>query len=76
MRDQAELRRQHHLAKQPTFVPVVGARTRRQLIDVLGAIEKPLSRADVAAVEAILPKDAISGTRYPEQQMKLLDSER
>ncbi|MHA7634136.1 aldo/keto reductase [Corallococcus sp. M7] len=64
------------LAKQPAFVPVVGARTRKQLLDVLGALEKPLSPEDVAAVEAILPKEAIAGTRYPEQQMKLLDSER
>ncbi|MBN9682332.1 MULTISPECIES: aldo/keto reductase [unclassified Corallococcus] len=64
------------LAKQPGFVPVVGARTRKQLHDVLGALEKPLSSDDVAAVEAILPKEAIAGTRYPEQQMKMLDSER
>lgn len=64
------------LAKQPTLVPVMGARTRPQLLDVLGALDKPLSADDVAAVEAILPKDAITGTRYPEQQMKLLDSER
>ncbi|MBS2030690.1 MAG: aldo/keto reductase [Deltaproteobacteria bacterium] len=64
------------LAKQPTLVPVVGARTRKQLTDVLDALDKPLSAADVAAVEALLPPDAISGSRYPEQQMKLLDSER
>ncbi|NOK18642.1 aldo/keto reductase [Corallococcus carmarthensis] len=64
------------LAKQPAFVPVVGARTRKQLLDVLGALEKPLSSGDVAAVEAILPKEAIAGSRYPEQQMKVLDSER
>ncbi|RKG99109.1 aldo/keto reductase [Corallococcus carmarthensis] len=64
------------LAKQPAFVPVVGARTRKQLLDVLGALEKPLSSSDVAAVEALLPKEAIAGSRYPEQQMKLLDSER
>jgi aryl-alcohol dehydrogenase-like predicted oxidoreductase len=64
------------LAKQPALVPVVGARTRKQLLDVLGALEKPLSPADVVAVEAILPPDAITGARYPDQQMKLLDSER
>ncbi|QAT88349.1 aldo/keto reductase family oxidoreductase [Corallococcus coralloides] len=64
------------LAKQPAFVPVVGARTRKQLIDVLGVLERPLSSDDVTAVEAILPKEAITGTRYPEQQMKMLDSER
>jgi aryl-alcohol dehydrogenase-like predicted oxidoreductase len=63
------------LAKQPAFVPVVGARTRKQLRDVLGALEKPLSSSDVAALEAILPKGAIAGTRYGADQMKHLDSE-
>jgi aryl-alcohol dehydrogenase-like predicted oxidoreductase len=63
------------LAKQPAFVPVVGARTRAQLRDVLAALERPLSPADVAAAEAALPKDAIAGTRYPAQFMKQLDSE-
>lgn len=64
------------LAKQPAFVPVVGARTRKQLADVLSALEEPLSAADVAAVEAVLPKEAIEGTRYPAVHMKALDSER
>jgi aryl-alcohol dehydrogenase-like predicted oxidoreductase len=64
------------LAKQPSLVPVIGSRTRKQLLDVLGALEKPLSQADVAAVEALLPKDAIAGTRYAAEQMKHLDSER
>jgi aryl-alcohol dehydrogenase-like predicted oxidoreductase len=64
------------LAKQPALVPMVGARTRTQLHDVLGALDRPLSPADVAAAEAILPKDAIVGTRYPAEHMKHLDSER
>jgi aryl-alcohol dehydrogenase-like predicted oxidoreductase len=64
------------LAKQPAFVPVVGARTRTQLHDVIGALDKPLSPADVAAAEATLPQDAIAGTRYPAPVMKQLDSER
>ena len=64
------------LAKQPTLVPVVGVRTREQLIDVLGAIERPLSPTDIAALETLVPRGAIAGTRYPEQQMKALDSER
>ena len=41
-----------------------------------GALAKPLSAADVAAVEAIVPSDAIAGTRYAAEQMKHLDSER
>ena len=64
------------LAKQPAFVPVVGARTREQLEGVLGALAKPLAPADVAAVEALLPQGAIEGTRYPALHMKQLDSER
>jgi aryl-alcohol dehydrogenase-like predicted oxidoreductase len=64
------------LAKEPTFLPVVGARTRKQVDDALGALEKPLSKADVSALEAIVPHDAIAGTRYAADQMKHLDSER
>jgi aryl-alcohol dehydrogenase-like predicted oxidoreductase len=64
------------LAKQPTLVPVVGARTRAQLDDALVALEKPLSTSDVAALETIIPKDAIGGTRYAADQIKHLDSER
>jgi aryl-alcohol dehydrogenase-like predicted oxidoreductase len=64
------------LAKEPGFVPVVGARTRAQIDDALGALERPLSVSDVAAVEAIVPAEAIAGTRYGAEQMKHLDSER
>ncbi len=60
-------------AKQPTFLPTVGARTRRQIDEALGALDKELSAADVSALEAI---GSISGPRYPTQQMEHLDSER
>ncbi|WP_255203389.1 aldo/keto reductase [Myxococcus sp. AM011] len=53
------------LAKQPTLVPVVGARTRKQLLDVLGALEKPLSSEDVAAVEALLPPRRFPAAAIP-----------
>ncbi len=64
------------LAKQPTLVPVVGARTRAQLADVLGALEKPLRAEEVAALEKLVPADAIAGSRYGAAQMAHLDSER
>jgi aryl-alcohol dehydrogenase-like predicted oxidoreductase len=64
------------LAKQPTLVPVVGARTRAQLDDALSTLEKPMSTADVAAFEALVPHDAVAGTRYGEEQMRALDSEK
>ncbi len=64
------------LAKRPGFVPVVGARTRAQLRDALGALEAPLAPDEVAALEALVPADAVAGSRYPAAQMGHLDSER
>ncbi|MDW6003389.1 aldo/keto reductase [Vibrio mangrovi] len=64
------------LAKQPSFVPVIGARTRTQLLDVFRVFERSLNQENVASVEALFPKDAIQGSRYPEELMKQLDSER
>jgi len=64
------------VAKQPRLMALVGARTRAQLEDSLGALQKPLSQNDLAELEKLFPKDAIQGTRYAEEQMKHLDSER
>ena len=64
------------LAKQPGFVPLIGARTRAQLADSLAALEKPLSAEDVRALQALVPEDAIQGTRYGAEQMVHLDSEK
>jgi aryl-alcohol dehydrogenase-like predicted oxidoreductase len=63
-------------AKRPGYVPVIGARTPAQLSDALGALDHPLSRADVQELEKLIPADAISGTRYDARQMAMLDSER
>jgi aryl-alcohol dehydrogenase-like predicted oxidoreductase len=64
------------LAVQPSFVPVVGAKNRAQLADSLAALDKPLSAADLKALEALVPEGAIAGTRYGAEQMAHLDSER
>lgn len=61
-------------AKQPRLLPLVGARTRAQLSDALGALEHALSASDVEALESLLPP--IQGTRYGAEQMAHLDSER
>ncbi|WP_309891898.1 aldo/keto reductase [Archangium sp.] len=61
------------LARQPAFVPLVGTKTRVQLEDALGALARPLSKEDVAALESLV---TISGDRYASEQMKHLDSER
>lgn len=64
------------LAKQPQLVPVVGARKPAQLVDVLGALDRPLSAAEVEELERIVPAGAVEGPRYQAAQMAHLDSER
>ena len=64
------------LAKSDTIVPVIGARTRKQLTEALGALDVKLSAEDMARVESVVTPDAVAGTRYDERQMKILDSER
>jgi len=64
------------LAKAQNIVPVVGARTRTQLEESLGALRVRLDARDVAQIEAAVPASEVAGSRYGEQQMKTLDSER
>jgi aryl-alcohol dehydrogenase-like predicted oxidoreductase len=64
------------LARGADIVPLVGARRRDRLEEALGSLEVALSEADIAAIEAAVPKGAASGTRYPEAQLAHLDSER
>ena len=63
-------------ARQPRFVPVVGARTAGQLADALGALARPLDAAELAELEAAVPAGAVAGARYDSHQMQQLDSER
>jgi aryl-alcohol dehydrogenase-like predicted oxidoreductase len=64
------------LAKGSTIVPLIGARTRAQLAESLGAVQVALTSAELARIESTVPASAISGTRYDEHQMRILDSER
>jgi len=63
------------LAKSPTIVPVIGARTRAQLAESLGALQVTLAPADLARIEEAVPATAVAGSRYDERQMRILDSE-
>jgi aryl-alcohol dehydrogenase-like predicted oxidoreductase len=64
------------LAKGRRIVPVIGARTRKQLAESLAALKAKLSAAELARIEETIPPSAIAGTRYDERQMRMLDSER
>jgi aryl-alcohol dehydrogenase-like predicted oxidoreductase len=62
------------LGKRPGLVPTLGMRTIRQLDEALAA--RPLSAEQLAEVDAVAPRGAIAGTRYPAAAMSALDSER
>jgi len=64
------------LSRGDDIVPLVGARRRSQLEDALGALELELLPQDLAELEKAIPPDAVAGTRYDDDQMRWLDSER
>jgi aryl-alcohol dehydrogenase-like predicted oxidoreductase len=64
------------LSKGSDIVPVIGARTRAQLADSMGALDLTLSAGDMARLEEICAAAHVAGTRYDAAQMKALDSER
>jgi aryl-alcohol dehydrogenase-like predicted oxidoreductase len=64
------------LSRGEDIVPLLGARTRDQLRDGLGALDVTLSDDEEAAIERAVPPHAAAGTRYGEAQMVHLDSER
>jgi aryl-alcohol dehydrogenase-like predicted oxidoreductase len=61
------------LSRGQEIVPLVGARTRGQLRDVLGALNVQLSAEDVKRMEAEVPPSAVAGTRYHAEQMAMLN---
>ena len=64
------------LAQGDDIVPLVGARRRDRLAESLAAADLTLSAEDLAAIEAAVPRGAAAGSRYSEDQMAHLDSER
>jgi aryl-alcohol dehydrogenase-like predicted oxidoreductase len=64
------------LAKGRGIVPLIGARTRAQLTEALGALDVRLTPDDILRIEAVVPPSAAAGTRYDAHQMNILDSER
>ncbi len=64
------------LSRGTDIFPLIGARRRSQLEDAVRALELTLSQQELAELEKAIPPDAIAGTRYDENQMRWLDSER
>ena len=53
------------------IVPIPGTRRKANLDENLGALSVSLSGAELAAIDAVFPPDAVVGARYPEAMMRL-----
>lgn len=59
-----------------TVVPLIGARNRTRLAESLAAANLTLTATEMTRISAAIPKGAAQGSRYPDYQMAMLDSER
>jgi aryl-alcohol dehydrogenase-like predicted oxidoreductase len=58
------------------IIPLVGARRRDRLTEALGALDVRLTPEQLAALSAAFPPGIAAGSRYAEEQMAHLDSEK
>ncbi|HET7299535.1 MAG TPA: aldo/keto reductase [Oleiagrimonas sp.] len=61
------------LAQGEHIVPIPGTKRIKYLDDNLGAVDVQLDAADLAAIDAVFPRGAASGTRYTEAGMRLVN---
>ena len=64
------------LTRGTDILPLIGARTREQLTEALGALDLALTKDEVDRITRAVPVDQVAGTRYGPTQMARLDSER
>ena len=61
------------LAQGKDIVPIPGTKRRKYLEDNLGALDVQLTAKDLAELDAISPKGAAAGLRYPEAMMQFVN---
>jgi aryl-alcohol dehydrogenase-like predicted oxidoreductase len=61
------------LARGEDLVPIPGTTRRKHLEENVAALEIPLSAEDLASIDAIAPKGAAAGPRYPEAGMRAVN---
>ena len=61
------------LFRDGDIIPLVGTRSRKHLEQAIHGLEFKLSSEELAELEAVLPRGAVAGTRYPEALMKQLN---
>jgi aryl-alcohol dehydrogenase-like predicted oxidoreductase len=59
------------LAQGQGIVPIPGTKQRRYLEQNIGALDVVVDAADLAALEAAFPQQAVAGARYPEAMQRL-----
>jgi aryl-alcohol dehydrogenase-like predicted oxidoreductase len=64
------------LSRGTDILPLIGARTREQLRESLGALDLTLTKDELDRIERAIPADQVAGTRYGLAQMAMPDSER
>jgi aryl-alcohol dehydrogenase-like predicted oxidoreductase len=64
------------MSRGQDIIPLIGSRTRVQLKDALGALRLKLTTDELDLIGRTVPANAVAGTRYPADQMAMLDSER
>ena len=60
------------LAQGDDIVPIPGTKRRKYLQENVGALDVDLTSKGLARIDAVAPRDAFVGSRYPEAMMKLL----
>jgi len=63
-------------AQGKDIVPLVGARRRDRLTEALGALNVKLTPAHLTELAKAFPPDIAAGSRYPENQLVHMDSEK
>jgi len=61
------------MAQGEDIVTLVGTKQQNRLAENLGACALELSATDLARIEAVIPRGAVAGTRYPEAHMAHLN---
>ena len=61
------------LAQGKDIVPIPGTKQRKYLEENVGALNVQFSAEDLARIDEVFPRDAISGPRYPEAMMHLVN---
>jgi aryl-alcohol dehydrogenase-like predicted oxidoreductase len=62
------------LAQGNHIVPIPGTKRRKYLEENAGALQVRLAAEDLQRIEEVFPRDAVSGQRYPEHMMALVNS--